>query len=497
MPPHRSSTRLECAGCGARIPDGDRAFRCPNSNADDTDHVVVRRLDPAGVRLVAEPHPNPFARYREPSHAYQLARSRGDSDADWVARVERIDRAIAAVAGHGFSVTPFARADALGRELGCGASGGVWIKDETGNVAGSHKARHLMGLALLLDVLRATRPAQAEPAASRKPLAVAAGEGFRLAIASCGNAALAAAVVARALGWPLEVFVPPDAEPRVLESLTSLGAEIALCPRKRGTRGDPCMVRFREAVASGAIPFCCQGSENGLTIEGGATLGYEIVEALAARGEKLDRVFVQVGGGALASAVAMAFDDARALGAIAEAPRLMTVQTVGARPLQRAYDRVRARALRDLGAKTAGSPPGPASAESQDALEDDRVAADLLRTPGAEPAVTAALAHAARHRSEYMWPWETVPASVARGILDDETYDWLAVIRGMIRTGGWPIVVDEPLLIEARTIARRTRGIPVSATGAAGLAGLLALRRIGIVTTEERSAVLFTGIDHD
>jgi threonine synthase len=34
-----------------------------------------------------------------------------------------------------------------------------------------------------------------------------------------------------------------------------------------------------------------------------------------------------------------------------------------------------------------------------------------------------------------MWPWEEPPHSVASGILDDETYDWLAVLRGVVAPG--------------------------------------------------------------
>jgi hypothetical protein len=54
-----------------------------------------------------------------------------------------------------------------------------------------------------------------------------------LAIASCGNAALAAAVVARAGGWPLTVFVPPDADPTGSSGLGGL-----LDMRRSGTIGD-------------------------------------------------------------------------------------------------------------------------------------------------------------------------------------------------------------------------------------------------------------------
>ena len=83
-----------------------------------------------------------------------------------------------------------------------------------------------------------------------------------------------------------------------------------------------------------------------------------------------------------------------------------------------------------------------------------------------------------------MWPWETPGHSIATGILDDETYDWVAVVRGMSASGGSPVVVSEEELAEARQIA----GANVSATGAAGLAGLLHLRVSG-----ESQMVIFTG----
>ena len=104
-----------------------------------------------------------------------------------------------------------------------------------------------------------------------------------------------------------------------------------------------------------------------------------------------------------------------------------------------------------------------------------------------------ALAYAAGHRSEFMWPWEEEPKSIAHGILDDETYDWLAVIRGMMATGGSPVVVDEGMLERANQIGRTTTGIDVDHTGTSGLAGLMALRELGEVGPEERVVVLFTG----
>ena len=85
------------------------------------------------------------------------------------------------------------------------------MKDETGNVAGSHKGRHLMGLAIWLEVVvHRDRP---------------------LAIASCGNAALGGRGGRAGRRPPADVFVPPWAD-RVVARLRDLGARIHVCPRR-------------------------------------------------------------------------------------------------------------------------------------------------------------------------------------------------------------------------------------------------------------------------
>jgi threonine synthase len=279
-----------------------------------------------------------------------------------------------------------------------------------------------------------------------------------LAIASCGNAALAAAVVARAGGWPLTVFVPPYADAHVVGRLRDLRATVVVCPREPGTLGDPAYRRLRQELDAGALPFTTQGPENGLAIEGGLTLGYELVTDLIGQ-PGLDHLVVQVGGGALASSAIQALREAADLGAITRLPRIHTVQTTGAHPLERAYARVRA------------------------LLPDE---------PGPD-GIKKAMAEAAAHRSAFMAPWETPPRSVASGILDDETYDWRAVVDGMLATGGRPLVVSENTLVEANRLAVARTGIPVDATGSSGLAGLLELRRSGEIADHERVAVLFTG----
>ncbi len=95
-----------------------------------------------------------------------------------------------------------------------------------------------------------------------------------------------------------------------------------------------------------------------------------------------------------------------------------------------------------------------------------------------------------------MWPWETEPASIAHGILDDETYDWLAVVRAMLVTGGRAVVVDEPALVAANALACGATGIDADETGTAGVAGLLALAAQGILEPDETIAVVLSGVRH-
>ncbi len=366
----------------------------------------MRRLPPATAWPESD-EPNPFVRYR----TLLAAHGRAAGDAEYLEIVQRLDEAVAGVDAAGFSLTPF-RFDA-----GLDA----WVKDETGGVGGSHKGRHLMGLAIWLEVveIERTRP---------------------LAIASCGNAALAAAVIARAAARPLRVFVPTWADEHIIVRLRDLGAEIEVCPRHDDEPpGDPCVLRFREAVAAGAIPFSCQGPDNGLTIDGGRTLGYELAGAAIT----VDDLVVQVGGGALASAVGQGLTEAVALGKLATVPTIHVVQAAVQAPMVRAWQRRR---------------PQPRA-----------------------------------HRHELMWPWEPPGSSIATGILDDETYDWAAVLDLLEVTGGHAITVSEDELGAANERARRSSGIDVSPTGSAGLAGLDALRRDGVVGPDDTAAVLFTG----
>lgn len=390
---------------------------------------------------------NPFVRYRDRLDSYRRAIEAGIGDDRFVEMVRELDDAVAGVDGHGFEVTP----TSLHRDLATAAGLDVdlWVKDETHNVAGSHKARHLFGLWLHRAVDDLT--------------GLDAGDetGHELAISSCGNAALAAAVVARSVGRRLRVFIPEWAEGAVVDRLVALDADITRCGRREGEVGDPCFLRYREAVAAGATPFTVQGTEAPATLDGGRTIGWELAEQLAtAHGgpAPLDAIYVQVGGGALAASVAAGLADGVAAGWLEAGWRIVTVQPENAHPLALAWRRL-------TGAD------GPVTA---DADELDRLVERARRDPG-----------------RYMQPWPDEPHSVASGILDDVTFDWLPIVEAMLGSGGYPVLADEDTLIRAHRLAHDVTGIDVCATGSAGLAGVLSERP----DPGSRVAVLFTGVD--
>ena len=420
------TTGLRCRVCGATVAiDEVGRWRCPGAEGSDSPHVLAFTTHQQQDGIDRDEH-NPFVRHQSRLAVDAFGEALGIDRGERSAMIAELDGAVARVAGTGFGVTPLARADRLSDALGFSDEGGVWVKDETGNVAGSHKARHLFTELLYLLMMERAGVAPWAGPSGRAPLA----------IASCGNAAIAASTLARALDWPIMVHVPPSVSDGVARALDALGADVRTCARSTNDPvGDPCVLRFREEVAGGAVPFGVQGTENVWCLDGGRTLGWEIADDW----QGFDAVFVQVGGGAFASCVS---------GALAErgfGPRLHAVQTRGCAPLQRAWDLYSA-------------------------------------APVAEPG---------REWRRYMWPWESEPHSLADGILDDETYDWIGIVTEMARTGGCAVVADEHHVLEAHRLAHRHTGIDASPTGTAGLAGLLAAR--SAVGDDERVVVVFSG----
>jgi threonine synthase len=467
--------RVACAGCHQPVgSDVVLPFRCAQADAgDDADHLLFRTLPSSpGDSLWTDAGTfEPFLRYRHRLYSYAVARARGLSDAEFVQLVQDLDARIVQIDEATFTRTPLVRLGEVEAVLNLGSDSRLFGKVDATSVSGSHKARHLFGIMLTLLVRE-----RLGDTVGRKPLA----------IASCGNAALAAAVVARAADWPLQVFVPPDAEAVVLDRLAKLGASVELCARQPGQAGDPTVLRFREAVVAGALPFCCQGNENGLTIEGGETLGYELVEQLHEQGARLDRLLVQVGGGALMSAIVQGLEHAVAVGALPALPRIHAVQTRGCYPLARAWENAAAAIEAEVDKCGCGEKlPGTTAPLPQRAA--------WLHRHFDNSCTDRVLERMRTHRSDFMWPWEEVPHSVAHGILDDETYDWRVLVEAMLRTGGWPIVIDDPTIVRARAYSRDATGVTISATGAAGLGGLLALR--DGLSAGEHVALILSGRD--
>jgi threonine synthase len=398
-----------CAVCDAVVSIAEPfPWRCPNSSLADRHHVLhlVDTGSSAPLAPVVD-DPNPFVRWGPALAWWSFARANGFSEAECTDLTRE-------VAGD-FAITPHGRSDELSTELGLE----VWVKNETIDVAGSQKARHLVSILLHL------RAAEELGMLQRRP---------PLAIASCGNAALAAATLARRVDWPIDVYVPEWMDDAFGDRLDELDARTTRCARRAGDPpGDPALHAFRVAVEAGAVPFSVQGPENALCLDGGRTLGWEIAEQSTAAAAPLDRLYVQVGGGAFAASVG------RGIGSHV---RLHAVQAEGCAPLARAWAR----------------------AEH--------------------------VAHPAAHWAELMTPWEQ-PASVADGILDDETYDWLAVFGAMRSSGGSPVVATEHQVESAHALAHRC-GYCVSPTGSAGLAGLLAHR--AELANGERVAVIMSGI---
>lgn len=420
----------KCAVCGTQVPlETALSWRCPNATAVDRRHVLMLEQPMRPLRGTGDP--NPFVAFRAYLAWDVFAESLGMSPESRDALIREVDELVAKVAGTGFRVTPFGRNEGLSDALGFSPTGGVWVKDETHNVAGSHKARHLF--TELLHLVALERVGAAPWGSARPPLA----------IASCGNAAYAASTLAKAVGWPIDVFVPANVDAALEEMLSGVGARIVRCPRlDADPPGDPTVHRFREAVAGGSIPFGVQGTENAWCLDGGRTIGWEIADAQErVSGPPLDRVFVQIGGGAFATDLA--------LGVFAGGlrPRVHAVQTRGCAPVVRAWDEAR----KHGGTRNAGA-----------------------------------------HWESCMWPWEDVQPSIADGILDDETYDWIGVLNVMTDSDGSPIAVDEEHVRQAYSLAHRVTSIDVSPTGSAGLAGLLAMR--STIADDERVVVVFSGV---
>jgi threonine dehydratase len=153
----------------------------------------------------------------------------------------------------------------------------VWLKLEQLQTSGSFKARGMLHRLL----------AQPIPASG-------------VIVASGGNAGIATAAAARALGVRCEVFVPTVSSPAKQARLKALGADLVVTGASYAEALEACLERQR---ASGAL--LTHAYDQPEVVAGAGTLAREI----EAQGGVPDSVLVSVGGGGLIGGIAAWFGD--------------------------------------------------------------------------------------------------------------------------------------------------------------------------------------------
>ena len=164
-----------------------------------------------------------------------------------------------------------------GADLGI-ACAEVWLKLEQLQVGGSFKARGMYNRLLANPI----------PASG-------------VIVASGGNAGIATAAAARALGVKCEVFVPTVSSPAKQARLRELGADVVVTGAAYSEALDACLARQRETGA-----LLTHAYDQPEVVAGAGTLASEIEEQ---GGDAPDSVLVSVGGGGLIAGIAAWFED--------------------------------------------------------------------------------------------------------------------------------------------------------------------------------------------
>lgn len=176
----------------------------------------------------------------------------------------------------------------------------VWLKLEHLQTSGSFKARGMLNRLLSNPV----------PAAG-------------VIVASGGNAGIATAAAAKALGVRCEVFVPTVCSPAKQARLRELGAEVVVTGAVYAEALEACLLRQRE---SGAL--LTHAYDQPEVVTGAGTLAHEIEEQ---GGGVPDAVLVSVGGGGLIAGIAAWFEDRTRIVALEPelAPTLFRARAAG------------------------------------------------------------------------------------------------------------------------------------------------------------------------
>jgi threonine dehydratase len=193
----------------------------------------------------------------------------------WHADIESAAARLNERAAHFLRQTPLWKLPAAA--FGVKAPGAeVWLKLEHMQVSGSFKARGMMNRLLANDI----------PASG-------------VVVASGGNAGIATAAAAQALGVPCQVFLPGVSPEAKRARLRALGAEVVVVGQLYPDALAACLTRQKE---SGAL--LTHAYDQPEVVAGAGTLGREI----EAQGGLPDAVLVSVGGGGLIGGLAGWFE---------------------------------------------------------------------------------------------------------------------------------------------------------------------------------------------
>lgn len=174
---------------------------------------------------------------------------------------------------HFLRKTPLWKLSGAALGLGCAE---VWLKLEHTQVGGSFKARGMLNRLLANTIPEAG-----------------------VVIASGGNAGIATAAAAQALGVRCEVFVPTVSPEAKRARLRDLGAEVVVTGAVYAEAFEACMARQQ---TTGAL--LTHAYDQPEVLAGAGTLAYE----MEAQGGLPDSVLVSVGGGGLIGGVAAWFE---------------------------------------------------------------------------------------------------------------------------------------------------------------------------------------------
>ena len=190
---------------------------------------------------------------------------------DWRYEIDSASRRLNGRSGHFLLETPLWKlpASAFGLNV---AGAELWLKLEHLQVSGSFKARGMMNRLLANEI----------PASG-------------VVVASGGNAGIATAAAARALGVRCEVFLPGVSPEAKRARLRALGAEVVVVGEVYADALAACLARQQDTGA--LLTHAYDQSE---VVAGAGTLGREI----EAQGGLPDTVLVSVGGGGLIGGLA-------------------------------------------------------------------------------------------------------------------------------------------------------------------------------------------------